>query len=91
MTNKQYISCYFDQSGEALDFIDEHGVDVWLDMLDGAIDFTEGETSDCFPWGLQDELIHREEHVTAQDGVLSVHVNRSIGYVSVTLAILVED
>ena len=80
-----YVNSYFaqgDDASEALDAIDEHGVENWLNMMSGAIDFTEGETSDEPPWGSSDACVFCEDH--GDNGLLFVHMN-NMGYVSITL------
>jgi hypothetical protein len=82
-TKPRFISPYFDQSGESLDYISEHGVQAWLNMLDGAINFFEGEESDSAPWGKYDSLIYSESFDS--NHTLYVHANWHFGYVSITV------
>lgn len=90
----QYISSHFDQSGDGLEFINQHGGEAWLDMLGGALDLLEGEEHDTPPWGSLDTLVYEEPLDAANaagrgENRLAVHVNYSLGYASITA--ILED
>lgn len=84
----EYISAYFAQGEEGcadIDQISENGAAQWLDIMAGAIDFTDGETTTESPWGTGDSLVHSQT-IDAQTIVL-IHANYVMGYVSITTQI----
>lgn len=83
----KYISSYFatGEEGESdLAAIDDHGVENWLSVMAGAIDFTRGEETDTAPQGASDSLLHTVE-LNGGAGVLRVFANFRLGYVSINL------
>jgi len=82
-----YVSSYFasgEEGAAALDNIDEFGLAAWLAIMSGAIDYSEGQTSEAPPWGTSDSIIHERRDAESGD-VLRVTANYRLGYVGICL------